>query len=341
MKNFGNFVVPDICKNSSILTIIVFTQLIAICICLVPNKTEFLFRLGLVSIYLHWIVLLSTALLCLLKNRLNKKNSFKTVLGAIVCCYLPFLFIETASQYIDNKFSFSSFDVNRFFAFSIITLICTGIALRLFAVLALMEERNKSEMSLKMQALQSRIKPHFLFNSLNTISELIVTEPKHAEEAVGSLSMLFRASLENDNGFHKINNEVVLCKRYLELEHWRMGNRLSVDWKIEIKKPDDIQVPKLIIQPLIENAVLHGVQENGNVNIKVDIKESKQHISIMVENINGIPQKINSGNGIAIENIRERLFVLFDDQQTFRVRESSNTYRVYMRFAKKFINDIT
>ena len=340
MKYFDRFTLPDFSKLSSILTIIVFTELFAVLISLLTYRDDYLANLGAISIYLNWIVLLMVLILRVLRNTLNKQTGFIPVLGSIACCYFAFILVEISSQYITNKFSFEEFDSNQFLVFSAIALISICIVLRLFAVLALMEERNKSEMSLKVHALQSRIKPHFLFNSLNTISELVVTAPSHAEQAIGSLAMLFRAGLENEQRFYSLGREILLCERYIELEGWRLGERLIVDWNIDIENVDDVRVPKLIVQPLIENAVVHGVQENGNVRISIDIKESKRDVSIVVKNAKSDNQTSNEGHGIAIDNIRERLFVIYDTEQTFKVRENKSEYRVLMRFAKQFINDV-
>lgn len=340
MNYFGGFTLPDLSKISSILTVIVFTEIFAIIVSLLTYRDDFLANLGVISIYLIWIVLLALLLLNLLRTKLNRQSGFVTILGSIACCYLAFVVVELSSQYTLGKLNRHDFDSSRFLVFSIIALISICIVLRLFSVLVLMEARNKSEMSSKMHALQSRIKPHFLFNSLNTISELVMTAPHQAEQAIGSLATLFRASLENEQRFYNLSREISLCERYLELERWRLGERLHVDWEVELSQPDQVQVPKLIIQPLIENAVVHGMQEDGSVSINIDIKESEHHVSIVVRNVKGENQTEKEGHGIAVDNIRERLFVIFDAEHTFRVRDNDNEYRVLMRFAKKFVNDM-
>jgi two-component system sensor histidine kinase AlgZ len=201
-----------------------------------------------------------------------------------------------------------------------------------------LEWRHKVEAQARLQALQSRIRPHFLFNSLNTISELTATEPEQAEQAIASLSSLFRASLDEAKNMHTLDSEIHLCERYLELERWRLADKLEIEWINSIENTRTWQVPKLILQPLLENAVMHGADKYGCVKLTIDLRESKTDLSIKVVNSQGIKDQSNNqnkGNGIALNNIRERLFVLYDDQQAFRIRNDPDKYQVIMRLPKK------
>ena len=197
-----------------------------------------------------------------------------------------------------------------------------------------MESRNRAESESRVKALQSRIQPHFLFNSLNTISELAATQPEQAEQAINSLAMLFRASLENNRKTHTLANELKLCERYIELERWRVADRLDIVWDVHIKDASHWSIPKLVIQPLVENAILHGVQADGAIDIWVDVRETSRHLSLKIENKLGVSGDPAGGHGIAIDNIRERLIVMYDDQQSFRVKRSADRYSVFMQIPK-------
>ena len=126
----------------------------------------------------------------------------------------------------------------------------------------------------------------------------------------------------------------------MELETWRLAERLSIDWQVDVANQRSCELPKLILQPLIENAIVHGVMPNGRIRIKVDIRETKKDVSILVENAKRSDHSNKSqskGNGIALDNIRERLFVLYDDQQSFRISDGNDRYKVIMRLPKRVL----
>lgn len=320
--------------------VVLISELSAILVTLLLHRQDFLSNIGMISLYYQWTALLSTATLCLFRDKLNSLVNIQTIIGAAVCCFIPFLITELISQYISYGFSFLALDWSRLISFSIVALIMILLVLRLFSIFSVLEQRNRAEMEMRLQALQSRIRPHFLFNSLNTIAELTATEPKQAEQAISSLSLLFRASLESEKRFHNLQNELNLCERYIQLERWRLDNRLSVNWSVSVADANQHYVPKLILQPLIENAIVHGVQDDGQIKVNIDVRETKYELSIVVENSVGAKQQLNEGHGIAVENIRERLFVLYDDKQIFRVREADDSYSVLMRFPKQSLNDV-
>jgi two-component system sensor histidine kinase AlgZ len=209
--------------------------------------------------------------------------------------------------------------------------------LRFFILLDKIAVRSKAEAQSKIQALQSRIQPHFLFNSLNTIAELTAIDPTKAEKAIHALSMLFRVGLEEGNPIHSLEKELNLCKRYQELEEFRLGDRATIMWIVEVESPDKWQIPKLILQPLLENAIKYSAQtgdKNNSSYVIVEIKETDKHLSILIENSVANQDEQVTGNGMAIENIQERLFVLYDDQFSFKVRNQDKLYRVIMRIPK-------
>ena len=237
--------------------------------------------------------------------------------------------VECIAAFISNKFIFDSSVFSLMSMSRLIALfICFLVLFRLFDLLAILEKRHQAESISRLDALQSRIRPHFLFNSLNTISELTATQPEQAEAAIDALAMLFRANLETDNVQHSLQREIDLCERYLDLERWRLAERLRSTVSVSVKSPQEHLIPKLLLQPLIENAIVHGMSEAGDVQIELDIRETNTDISIKVDNLKGSGKVMSHGNGIAINNIQERLIVLYDDQHTFRVKESDDRYSV-------------
>jgi two-component system sensor histidine kinase AlgZ len=347
MKSDLRFVVPNLCKNSAVLMVVVAAQLLAIVVTLLLGQQAFLARLGLVSVYCQWVMLLSVLLLCLARTKLNSLSKSWRIAGAAFCCMGPFLVTELARQYWVNGFELHASNWRELWSFAGVAVILTLFALRLISLSSVLEQRSRAELEMRIQSLQSRIRPHFLFNSLNTIAQLTATQPEQAEQAIDSLSLLFRASLESEKRFHSLQSELDLCERYLDLERWRLAERLTMDWSVDVAEPSVHQVPKLILQPLLENAILHGVEEDGTINVQVDVRETKNDLSLVIEN--GISEedapvvesRLKGGNGIAVDNIRERLFSLYDDQQKFRVRQSNKRYSVLMRFPKQNLNQVS
>lgn len=334
MPSRKTFIVPDVCKNTTVLSIVVVTQLCAIIATLLSDRGDFVTGLGSASLYLHWLSLTTTLVLCRSRVTLNALSDRSAIIAVFVICLCLFCVVELGSQWVLLGLGDFILGTRRFFANLVIAIIFTYALVRLFSVTSVLEQRNKAEVESRIQALQSRIRPHFLFNSLNTIAELTATEPGRAEEAIDSLSQLFRASLETERRFHSLDSELNLCRRYLSLETWRLEERLKVSWNLKVKNTKRITVPKLILQPLLENAIVHGVQDDGSVQLNIDVRETRHDLSVIVENAKRTTRNKTGGHGIAVENIRERLFVLYDDRQIFRIRDSADRYSVLMRFPK-------
>jgi two-component system sensor histidine kinase AlgZ len=182
----------------------------------------------------------------------------------------------------------------------------------------------------RLQALQSRIRPHFLFNTINAVLSLIRSEPQRAEGALEDLADLFRSVMADNRKLIPLADEVALCKQYLNLETLRLGERLQIRWHVD-KMPTDALVPPLILQPLIENAVYHGVQasnEPGEVTINIFVRRGVLH-AILTNPVYPEGQS-HSGNRMAIDNIRERLSLHFDAEAGLAAKAVRNTYQVHI-----------
>lgn len=164
----------------------------------------------------------------------------------------------------------------------------------------------------RLQALTARIRPHFLFNSLNAVLSLIRAEPARAETALEDLAELYRALMRDHRDLLPLADEIALCRRYLDLEKLRLGDRLAVEWEI-VDVPADLDVPPLMLQPLLENAVYHGIEpslETGAVRIRIARQGAELHIDLT--NPCGPPDLSKGGNRMALANIRERLALHYD-----------------------------
>ena len=182
----------------------------------------------------------------------------------------------------------------------------------------------------RLQALQARIRPHFLFNSINAVLSLIRTQPKQAEEALEDMADLFRAVMSDNRDLVPLADEVALCKQYLRLETLRLGDRLHVNWFID-KMPADALVPPLILQPLIENAVYHGAQASNDMSeITINIYQRRGELHAILTNPVYEEGKTHSGNKMAIGNIRERLALHFDAEAGLQSKSLKNTWQVHI-----------
>ena len=182
----------------------------------------------------------------------------------------------------------------------------------------------------RLQALQARIRPHFLFNSLNAVLSLVRSDPRRAEHALENMADLFRALMGNASQLAPLEDEVALTRAYLELEQLRLGERLQVAWHIS-KMPADALIPPLVIQPLVENAVYHGIEplpEGGEISLNLYRSADKVHI--VVRNPLAADTGHHKGNRIALANIRERLLLHFDLDAQLKLEPLGAVYQVHI-----------
>ena len=183
----------------------------------------------------------------------------------------------------------------------------------------------------RLQALQARIRPHFLFNSINAVLSIVRADPKRAESALEDMADLFRMAMAENREMVALSREISLTKQYLELEQLRLGERLVVNWHIA-EGLDEAMIPPLILQPLLENAVYHGIEplaEGGTIEIK--LQHSGKELHLDVHNPCRGQCAAHNGNKMALENIRERLALKFDVEAKYEVKSGSNFYHVHIQ----------
>lgn len=180
----------------------------------------------------------------------------------------------------------------------------------------------------RLQALQARIRPHFLFNSINAVLSLIRDEPRRAERMLEDMAELFRVLMADNRQLRPLADEVELCRRYLEIEQIRLGDRLEILWRID-KMPPDALVPPLILQPLLENAVYHGIEPRAGVGaLTINIAANGRQLNIRLTNPYHTGSTHVSGNRMAIANIRERLQLHFDAEASLNAQVGNQQYIV-------------
>ena len=182
----------------------------------------------------------------------------------------------------------------------------------------------------RLQALQARIRPHFLFNSLNAVLSLIRAEPKRAETALEDMADLFRVLMADNRNLSPLAREVELTRQYLNLEELRLGQRLVVEWHTE-KMPGEALIPPLVLQPLVENAVYHGIEPRSEPGvISINVYKVRDEVHLVLRNPYRQDGDHHAGNKMALGNIRERLALHFDAEASLKSSASDDAYQVHI-----------
>ncbi len=184
----------------------------------------------------------------------------------------------------------------------------------------------------RLQALQARIRPHFLFNSLNTVLGLMRGDPRRAERTLENLADLFRVFMRDTRELVPLDEEVETCQQYLSIEQLRLGPRLQVRWQLD-DMPGDALLPSLLLQPLVENAVHHGIEPASGPG-EIHIRVTKPGDRVRVEIVNPIPadRPVRPGNQMALSNVRERLMLLYDMEAELKTGEDAGQFRLHLEF---------
>lgn len=182
----------------------------------------------------------------------------------------------------------------------------------------------------RFQALQSRIRPHFFFNSLNAVLSVIRTDPPRAERMLESIAELFRAVMGDVRKLVPFEQELDLCRRYVEIEQTRLGDRLVVDWQIGAVHPR-AKIPQLLLQPIIENAVRYGAERvEGKCEVRVKVRQLGFSLEICVANPIAREPLQREGNQIGLNNIRGRLALIYDLEARLETKARGGTFELTM-----------
>ena len=187
--------------------------------------------------------------------------------------------------------------------------------------------RTPAATAARLAELQSRIRPHFLFNTLNSAIALVRAEPAKAEAVLEDLSELFRHALADPAESVTLGQEIALAQRYLAIEQVRFGERLQVQWSLDASA-DEAKLPPLLLQPLVENAVRHGVEPSAS-GAQLRISTLRRGGKVVIKVTNSTPAGVGErGNGLALANVRERLVLLHDVQAQFKTVFKDGVFQV-------------
>ena len=332
-----DFFIPELCLPEALLGLVLLAELLVLVLVLAEPMHEGFnwVRLALTSLFVQWIVLLSAALFCRLRPWLARLSP---VLAGCLCCALVValtLGCTAVADYYELGGPLPrNGEVNLYLRHALIGLIMSALLLRYFYLQSQWRRQEQAELRARLESLQARIRPHFLFNSLNSIASLVAIDPLKAEQAVLDLSDLFRASLAKPGTLVAWSDELELSRRYLSIEQYRLGDRLQLDWQID-GLPDDLPIPQLTLQPLLENALIYGIQprvEGGMVQIKGDYTEGVFQLCVSNPCDALAEQQPSRGTHQALANIEARLTALFGPNASLSVDRRDGRHYTCLRY---------
>lgn len=308
---------PDLCRLPRLLTVLFATELIVVAVALASTAPAGFDadRFLAASAFALWTALVSCVLLCQLRRPLS---NWPRALGVPAAVALPMAVTagfawavrELASGSLLPAFSAGQGPAG-IPSITLLAGILGACVLRYFYVLEQWSAQVEASARASLDALQARIRPHFLFNSLNSIASLVRIDPVRAERAVENLSDLFRAALAAGDRDTTLGEELELSRRYLAIEALRLGERMQVDWQLDPALPLDYRMPSLLVQPLLENAVNHGIARlPAGGRITVDARVERDSIEISIGNPT-LPRRDAPSNGHALRSISQRLAYYF------------------------------
>jgi len=311
---------PSFCSIQAVFAVVLTGELLAVVLTLAALERlgQFLDQLSLVSLLVQWVALGSAALLCLLRPWLRRLDNRLAGLLAWLVLQAVTLAVVAAAIGLGARYlpALGQGDGGPGLLIRAlgISAISGLLVLHYLYLQYLWRRQEAAENQARLQALYSRIRPHFLFNSMNTIASLTRSDPLLAEELVMDLADLFRVALGDAQRLSTLGEELALARQYLHIEAHRLGERLRVEWDLR-GLPEAARMPPLILQPLLENAVYHGIEPaaaGGRIQISGRYRRRRINLSIR----NSLPARLDAshrqGNRLALENIRQRLDALYE-----------------------------
>lgn len=338
--NDRQYFLPDTCRAKNVLYLTLIAQLLAVILAL--NTTflmgDFWSALSLNSLFILWVAYTCAGIFCAFKQQINQWRPIKISLFIFFSINAVTVLITWLVTYLLPQLELFSLPtqghINVYLKNIGISIIVSAVLLRFLYIQFEWEKQTRAEAEARLDALQARIRPHFLFNSLNTIASLTRINPPLAETLTEDLAELFRANMQTSKRLVPFKQELALIQQYLNIEKTRLAERLTIDLDLS-DVPDDALIPPLSIQPLIENAVYHGIEASepgGTLHISGRIEKDK--ITLLIKNpiSDQLHVSARTGNNMAIENIRLRMQSCFPEQSSLLISASDNVFQAQLSF---------
>lgn len=332
-----DFFLPELCESEALFSLILLAELLVLVLVLAePIMQGFDWvRLALTSLFVQWIVLLSAAVLCRLRPLLAR---MPVSLASTTCCCVV-LALTLGCSAVADYFNLGGAmqrngEANFYLRHALIALIMSALLLRYFYLQSQWRRQQQAELKARIESLQARIRPHFLFNSLNSIASLVAVDPYKAEQAVLDLSDLFRASLAKPGVLVPWCEELELARRYLSIEKYRLGERLQLEWQVDTL-PAQLPIPQLTLQPLLENALIHGIQpriDGGLVRVEGSYREGIFELCVSNPFDPAADARPSRGTRQALGNIEARLAAIFGPQARLIVERRDGRHFACLRY---------
>ncbi len=330
---------PDFCAAGAIFVVVLVAELVSILLTLASHTTPgtFLTELAKMSLFILWLALLGAAILCKIRPWVERFGGtqafvisfFLLELLSLVLAEVTYQLTDIYGEAVIINETHSGF-ILRTFAISSIVI---ALAMRYLYISSEWRRSIVLEAQARISALQAVIRPHFLFNSMNTIASLTRTDPSRAEEAVEDLADLLRANLGSPKNRTTLKEELEVATTYQRIEQLRLGERLIVQWNVA-ELPMQALIPSLTIQPLLENAIFHGIEllpDGGEVTVNGVRSDDDLEIEIR----NPVPtdrSASKSGNQMALSNIRQRFELAYGTKATVSVEDTDDAFSVKLKF---------
>lgn len=333
---------PNFCQLKMTISVLIIAELLALVITLVMPVPSIFFSnyfeaLFLISLFVLWIAMACAMGLCVARKYLRRLPDRMALITAYLLLLLITFLVNECAVWILWGFGKIGSPRPEWYAHLhlqnlSVSAIINALMLGYFLTKQELQQRTISEAKAKNQALQSRIRPHFVFNTMNIIASLTRSEPAKAEAAIEDMSELFRMMLNEEENLVPVKREIEVAQKYLALEKLRLDNRLQVDWDIG-KFPRKAIMPILTLQPLLENAISEGIEPSatgGTISIKLWENDDIIYINIS----NTIPKKrgrkSRPQNSESLDNIRQRFQNHYGDKASLVASEKDGHYLVAM-----------
>ena len=329
-----DFFIPDLCATRPAVLSILLSELVVLVHVLassgLPRFDWEEFTLG--SLFVLWVVLLSNLLLCRCRRPFSRLSLPLATLSSLGLVTIVTLVISVLAQVFLAQTMNIQDDYWWVLRNLLVAIVLAGIVLRYFYLQQQLRLQEQLEMQARLDSLRTRIRPHFLFNTLNSIASLIMSRPETAEKSVEDLAELFRASLKESREATTVEDEIRLTRLYLGIEELRLGPRLQVHWDVDEQTLGD-SMPTLVLQPLVENAVYHGISrlpQGGSIDIRIARKGDR--LTASVDNPVPGAGAPSEGNRMALANVAQRLHAIYGPGATLEVFPGVEHFRVELAY---------
>jgi two-component system sensor histidine kinase AlgZ len=325
---------PDFCRLPALFALFVVGALTVTVMWLARDQQREWPAYSVSMLFATWLALVIAVTLCKLRPLLQRLPRHMPYVGMWLLIVAIVGMASALARWFDHSLQMYLIgsSMGTFVRDNVVIAALLGAAmLRYFYVLAQWQARLAAVTRAQVEALQARIRPHFLFNSMNTVAALIRVDPDAAERTVEDLSELFRAALgQHDTGDGTLGEELALVERYLAIEQLRLGARLRVQRELD-DLPAEFPLPRLLLQPLVENAVRHGIQplrEGGEITLRGHRSGNNVHIEI----INPLPTTPpTGGNGHGLDSVRRRVAYRYGAQAVVRASPQGERFVVVLQ----------